>query len=118
LKKTRLDILLVERGLVESREAGRRLIMAGEVLVDDRPATKPGTSVRLMSIFVLSQKPRFVSRGARNLAAALARFDDRSGRLGVRDVASTVASPIVSSRARPGSMPSTWVGSCLVAAGR
>jgi 23S rRNA (cytidine1920-2'-O)/16S rRNA (cytidine1409-2'-O)-methyltransferase len=41
----RIDRLLVERGLVPSRELARRLVMAGEVLVDDRPVTKPGTDV-------------------------------------------------------------------------
>lgn len=73
-RKIRLDALLHERGLVESREIGRRLIMAGEVLVDDRPATKPGASVRADADIRLKQKPRFVSRGGDKLAAALARF--------------------------------------------
>jgi 23S rRNA (cytidine1920-2'-O)/16S rRNA (cytidine1409-2'-O)-methyltransferase len=73
-KKTRLDVLLFERGLVESREVGRRLIMAGEVLVDDRPATKPGATFRADSTIRLKQKPRFVSRGGEKLAAALDYF--------------------------------------------
>jgi 23S rRNA (cytidine1920-2'-O)/16S rRNA (cytidine1409-2'-O)-methyltransferase len=42
MAKIRLDQLLVQRGLVESRERGQRLIMAGEVLVNDRVADKPG----------------------------------------------------------------------------
>ncbi len=42
-KKQRLDLLLVEQDLVESREQGRRLIMAGEVLVDEVVVDKPGT---------------------------------------------------------------------------
>jgi 23S rRNA (cytidine1920-2'-O)/16S rRNA (cytidine1409-2'-O)-methyltransferase len=73
-RRTRLDVLLLERGLVESREAGRRLIMAGEVLVDDRPATKPGSNVRSDVDIRLRQRPRFVSRGGEKLAAALAQF--------------------------------------------
>lgn len=80
--KVRLDVLLFERGLVESREVGRRLIMAGEVLVDDRPATKPGASVRSDVDVRLKRKPRFVSRGGEKLAAALARFEiDPAGRV-------------------------------------
>ena len=74
-KKVRLDVLLVERGLVESRELGRRLIMAGEVLVDDYPMTKPGVSVRSDVAIRVKQKPRFVSRGGEKLAAALEQFD-------------------------------------------
>ncbi|MBN1427865.1 MAG: TlyA family RNA methyltransferase [Anaerolineae bacterium] len=73
-KRVRLDLLLLERGLVESREIGRRLIMAGEVLVDDRPATKPGVSFRPDVDIRLRQQPRFVSRGGEKLAAALERF--------------------------------------------
>ena len=42
VKKKRLDVLLVERGLVESRERGKRLIMAGQVLVDGQVMDKPG----------------------------------------------------------------------------
>ena len=45
--KTRLDRLLVERGLAESREKAQALIMAGEVTVDSQKASKPGQSVRL-----------------------------------------------------------------------
>ncbi len=41
-RQQRLDLLLVELGLAESREKARALIMAGSVLVNDEPATKPG----------------------------------------------------------------------------
>ena len=42
LDKERLDILVVSSGLVKSREEARRMIIAGEVLVDGVAATKPG----------------------------------------------------------------------------
>ncbi|MBN1309909.1 MAG: TlyA family RNA methyltransferase [Anaerolineae bacterium] len=74
-KKVRLDVLLFDRGLVESRELGRRLIMAGEVLVDDHPMTKPGVSVRSDVAIRVKQKPRFVSRGGDKLVAALEQFE-------------------------------------------
>lgn len=46
MSKQRLDILLVSRNLVESRELAQRLIIAGEVSVGGHPSTKPG--LRLM----------------------------------------------------------------------
>lgn len=72
--KTRLDMLLVERGLVPSREVGRRLVMAGEVLVNGEPALKPGMAVPSDAALELKRRPRFVSRGGEKLAAALERF--------------------------------------------
>lgn len=78
--KRRLDILLVERGLIGSREQGRRLIMAGEVLVDGRPVTKPGTPVSSDAVVWLKERPRFASRGGEKLATALEQFGiDPSG---------------------------------------
>lgn len=74
-EKIRLDVLLAERGLVDSREAGRRLIMAGEVLVNDQLVIKPGVRVRFDAEIQLKSKPRFVSRGGDKLAAALGRFE-------------------------------------------
>ena len=44
--KKRIDRLLVERGLAESREKAQALIMAGNVLIDEQPATKSGIAVR------------------------------------------------------------------------
>lgn len=72
--KIRLDVLLHERGLVDSRERGRRLIIAGEVLVDGQLIFKPGTHVSAGAQIDLKQKPRFVSRGGEKLSAALERF--------------------------------------------
>ncbi len=73
-QKVRLDLLLVERGLAESRSLAQRLIRAGEVLVDGQLADKPGTDVAESADIVLKAKPRFVSRGGEKLAAALERF--------------------------------------------
>ena len=73
-EKRRLDLLLVERGLAESREKARALILAGEVLADERIATKPGTLVSEHAPVRLLQKPPFVSRGGIKLAHALDQF--------------------------------------------
>lgn len=72
--KTRLDVLLVERGLAESREKARRIIMAGEVTVENQLATKPGHRVPENVAIALKQKARYVSRGGDKLAAALDHF--------------------------------------------
>jgi 23S rRNA (cytidine1920-2'-O)/16S rRNA (cytidine1409-2'-O)-methyltransferase len=78
-KKIRLDALLVERGLVDSREKGRRLIMAGEVTVNGQLADKPGSLVAADSVVEIKTPPRFVSRGGEKLAAALELFGLRVG---------------------------------------
>ncbi|HUJ22575.1 MAG TPA: TlyA family RNA methyltransferase [Bryobacteraceae bacterium] len=73
--KQRLDRLLLERGLAESREKAQALIMAGQVLVDGRKAHKPGHTVAASSrIEVIGRQP-YVSRGGLKLAAALEGFD-------------------------------------------
>jgi 23S rRNA (cytidine1920-2'-O)/16S rRNA (cytidine1409-2'-O)-methyltransferase len=74
VKKKRLDVLLVERGLVESREQGRRLIMAGQVLVDGLMLDKPGMQVAGGADIRLRVKPPYVSRGGLKLEAALDSF--------------------------------------------
>jgi len=71
----RLDQLLVERGLFDSREKARRAVMAGLVEVGGRRTDKPGTSVKPESeVRVLAPAEPFVSRGGRKLAAALDHF--------------------------------------------
>lgn len=75
MKKQRIDLLLVQRGLCESREQARRLIMAGAVLVNDRPVSKAGTQVAEQAEIRLKEKPKFVSRGGYKLEAALLAFD-------------------------------------------
>jgi len=54
--KTRVDILLVERGLVASRERARALILAGRVLVREQKVDKPGTAVPADSPSAFSAK--------------------------------------------------------------
>ncbi len=74
-KRERLDWLLVERGLVASREEGRRRILAGEVLVNDRPVTKAGSLVDLDSqIRLRGESLPYVSRGGIKLEKALQAF--------------------------------------------
>ena len=71
----RIDRLLVERGLVASRERARRLVMAGAVLVGDRPVTKPGAEVADDApVRLRGEDSPYVSRGGEKLAGALDAF--------------------------------------------
>ncbi len=72
--KLRLDQLLVSRGLCESREQGKRLILSGDVLVNDTPVTKAGQTVRDDVVIRIKQPPKFVSRGGFKLEGALNHF--------------------------------------------
>src|ERR1700758_3827458 len=70
--KTRLDLLLVERNLVPSRERARALILAGRVLVNEQKLDKPGNSVPGdAAVRLLGDDLPYVSRGGIKLAAAL-----------------------------------------------
>ena len=70
--KMRVDLLLVERGLVPSRERARAYILAGRVLVNEQKIDKPGTLVQEASpIRLLGEELPYVSRGGLKLAAAL-----------------------------------------------
>lgn len=71
-KKMRLDLALVERALVPSRERARALILAGRVLVREQKVDKPGTSIAEDApIRLLGEEQQYVSRGGLKLAAAL-----------------------------------------------
>ena len=72
--KVRLDVLLTERNLAPSREAARRLIMAGEVRIGGEVRDKPGMRVPRDAAVEVQQARRFVSRGGDKLAGALAAF--------------------------------------------
>lgn len=72
--KQRLDLLLVDRGLAESREKARALVLAGQVLVDGQRAPKPGHSVSPESRIELLERLPYVSRAGKKLEAALDAF--------------------------------------------
>ncbi|MFC2338141.1 MAG: SAM-dependent methyltransferase, partial [Negativicutes bacterium] len=74
--KERLDVLLVERGLAESREKAKTTIMAGLVLVDGQKTDKAGTMVKKEAgLRVLGDAIPYVSRGGLKLAKAIDSFD-------------------------------------------
>ena len=81
MARVRIDILLLSQGLTASREKARRLILAGEVLVNEVPVTKAGTLVDDTSNLRLRKcKKVYVGRGGEKLAGALVAFDlDVSG---------------------------------------
>ncbi len=74
--KTRIDMLLVEKHLAPSRERAQALIMAGHVLVNERPVTKPGHKVTQdAAIRVRGADHPYVGRGGVKLAHALDIFE-------------------------------------------
>jgi 23S rRNA (cytidine1920-2'-O)/16S rRNA (cytidine1409-2'-O)-methyltransferase len=82
MPKMRLDVYLLENGLVESRSLAQRLVMAGMVRVNGQLELKPSTSVNSDDEIILEQGPRFVSRGGEKLEAALQAFKiDVNGRI-------------------------------------
>ena len=72
--KERLDVLLVQRGLVESRQRAQALVLAGQVTVDHRVADKPGMKVPVSAQVSVKERLPYVSRGGFKLAAALDAF--------------------------------------------
>jgi 23S rRNA (cytidine1920-2'-O)/16S rRNA (cytidine1409-2'-O)-methyltransferase len=75
MPRTRLDSLLVERGLAASRDRARALILAGQVLVDGRPASKAGDNVPSDApVSLITPDHPYVSRGGLKLAHALDTF--------------------------------------------
>jgi len=89
--RSRLDSEMARRGLAESREAARRLIMEGRVRVNSRPAAKPDIRVSPdTDIAIVGSAPEYASRGAYKLIAALDHFQVRvQGRLALDVGAST-----------------------------
>src|SRR5687767_9079347 len=74
MPKVRLDVLLVERGLAESRAKAQAMIMAGQVRVAGQVTLKPATAISADSVLTVDWGPRFVSRGGEKLDAALESF--------------------------------------------
>ncbi len=74
MAKVRLDVLLVERGLAESRAKAQAMVMAGQVRVADQVTLKPATAIPADSVLTIDSGPRFVSRGGEKLDAALEAF--------------------------------------------
>jgi 23S rRNA (cytidine1920-2'-O)/16S rRNA (cytidine1409-2'-O)-methyltransferase len=74
LEKSRLDTLLVQKGIAASREKARALIMAGEVKVNGLKIDKPGTTVSINADIQIKDLPRYVSRGGLKLEKAIREF--------------------------------------------
>jgi len=76
VKKTRLDVLLVERGLAESRAKAQALVLAGEVRVGGQVERKASRGVPEGAEVEVAAPPRFVSRGGEKLEGAFQRWPD------------------------------------------
>lgn len=74
MRKERLDKVLFEKGLVESREKARALIMEGKVFVNNIPVTKAGALISVDALIALKEGIPYVSRGGLKLEAALDHF--------------------------------------------
>jgi 23S rRNA (cytidine1920-2'-O)/16S rRNA (cytidine1409-2'-O)-methyltransferase len=89
-KRERLDKLLVERRLVASREEGRGRILAGEVLVNERPVTKAGSLIDDAAEIRVKRPLPYASRGGLKLERALREFSvDINGKIALDVGAST-----------------------------
>ena len=75
MAKQRLDTLLVDLGLCDSRALAQRLIGAGEVKVDREIVDKAGTKVSTDAQIEVKEKPPYVSRGGKKLIWALQKFE-------------------------------------------
>lgn len=75
-RKERIDVLMQKNGIAESREKAKRLVMAGNVYIDNIRVDKPGTKVDINSIIKLKgTMPKYVGRGGYKLEKALKYFD-------------------------------------------
>lgn len=71
LTRKRLDVMLLEKGLVSSRQRAQALIMARKVMVDNQPVDKPGRQISTDAVISLKEDLPFVSRGGLKLLAAV-----------------------------------------------
>ena len=74
--KTRLDVLLVQKGLAESRTRAQALVLEGKVRVNGQTETKASRQVEAEVEVEVEAPPRFVSRGGEKLEGAFAKFAD------------------------------------------
>jgi 23S rRNA (cytidine1920-2'-O)/16S rRNA (cytidine1409-2'-O)-methyltransferase len=74
MKNDRIDALLVIRGLCDSREQAKRMVLAGEVRSGDRIIDKPSTKLPADAPLEIKEKPKFVGRGGLKLEGALDAF--------------------------------------------
>ena len=74
VRKERLDLLVVEQGLADSRQQAQRLIMAGQVAVDDQVVDKVGTRVPVTAQVTVAGGLPYASRGGIKLEAAIEAF--------------------------------------------
>lgn len=87
--KSRLDVLMVSRGLAESRDWAQRLVRAGEVRVQGQVMTQPAKLLDDSVEITVDQPPKYVSRGGFKLEAALDQFKVDVGGLVCADVGSS-----------------------------
>ena len=73
-EKRRIDVLLVERGLADSRHRAQALVMAGQVTVNGRTINKAGSLVSFESSITIASATQYVGRGGIKLAHALDQF--------------------------------------------
>ena len=73
--KERVDALLVTRGLCDSREQAKRLILAGEVSTGTVVVAKPSTKLSSDADLSIKEKPKYVGRGGLKIEGALDTFD-------------------------------------------
>ena len=123
--KKRLDILVTERGLAESREKAKALIMAGQIYVDNQKADKPGdTFPEECRIESRGKGLPYVSRGGLKLEKAMEEFPITLEGKTCMDIAPqpAVLPTACSKRARGKSTPWTWAtaswpGTCATTPG-
>ena len=85
--RKRLDLVLLEKGLFQSRQRARAIIMAGKVLVDNQPAEKPGTLIKPdAEIIIKGEDIPYVSRGGLKLEEALSVYNININGLDCLDV--------------------------------
>ncbi len=73
-EKVRIDVLMVEKGLAESREKAKSILMSGNVYIGEVKYDKPGTTVPADADIIVRQRDPYVSRGGHKLEKAMSCF--------------------------------------------